>query len=237
MPEEQGARSLRVERVYPHDASASTQGLAYVDGQLYESTGLYGKSSIRRVDLATGTILQERRLDRRHFGEGITAWESLLIQLSWRSGIGFIYDRSTLDLRGTFSYAGEGWGLTNDGYSLIMSDGTSRLRYLDPATFRERGRLEVTDGDMPVTRLNDLQYADRDLFANVYGESRIARINPASGRVVQWLDMSGLPVPSDRTAARGVLNGIAHDAIKGHLFVTGKFWPELLEIPVPSCTR
>jgi glutaminyl-peptide cyclotransferase len=237
-PDAQGAERLRVEQVYPHDASAFTQGLVYVDGQLYESTGLHGKSSVRRVDLATGAILQERRLERRYFGEGITAWKSSLIQLSWRSGVGFIYDRRTLDLRRTFRYTGEGWGLTNDGYSLIMSDGTPYLRYLDPATFLERGRLAVTDDGMPVTKLNDLQYAHGELFAHVWKDPRIARISPVSGRVVEWLDLPSLNDGLVRAPRREcVLNGIAYNEVTGRFFVTGKMWPKLFELAIPTGAR
>jgi glutaminyl-peptide cyclotransferase len=219
----------QVVRSYPHDPGAFTQGLVYVDGFLYESTGIEGESSLRKVRLETGEVLQIHRLDKRYFGEGLAAWKDRLIQLTWQTGIGFVYDRETFRLLRTFTYTGEGWGLTHDGTRLIMSDGSSFLRFLDPETFQETGRLQVRDGGRPVENLNELQYIKGEVFANVFQTDRIVRIDPKTGRVIRWIDLSGLLSPQD---ARGVdvLNGIAYDAEKDRIFVTGKWWPRLFEI-------
>jgi glutaminyl-peptide cyclotransferase len=223
--------SYAVVHTYPHDPDAFTQGLEFHDGFLYEGTGLNGRSSIRKVDLVTGRVLQRRPLSPAFFGEGITIWKDSLIELTWRAQIGFVYDLGSFDQRRTFTYTGEGWGLTHDASSLIMSDGTSALRFLDPETFRERRRVTVTDGGSPVTELNELEYIKGEVFANVWQTNRIARIAPDTGRVVGWIDLTGLlgatPVSSD-----AVLNGIAYDAAADRLFVTGKLWPKLFEIKV-----
>jgi glutamine cyclotransferase len=222
----------RVTRSYPHDRQAYTQGLVYHEGVLYEGTGLNGRSSIRKVRLETGEVLQIRPLDREHFGEGIVIWKNALVQLTWRSGIGFVYDAQTFQPRRTFSYAGEGWGLTHDGTRLIMSDGseTGTLRFLDPETLRETGKLVVRDGaGRPVDELNELEFVKGEIYANVYQTDRIARISPKTGRVVGWIDLHGLLDPRDAAGAE-VLNGIAYDAAKDRLFVTGKQWPKLFEI-------
>jgi glutamine cyclotransferase len=218
-----------VVRSFPHDRQAFTQGLIYRDGVLYEGTGLNGRSGIRKVKLETGEVLQVQPLDAEYFGEGITDWKGSLIQLTWRSEIGFVYDMGTFHQTRTFRYRGEGWGLTHDRTHLIMSDGSSQLRFLDPDTFQETGRVTVRDGDGPVADLNELEYIDGEVFANVWQTDRIARISPKDGRVTGWIDLTGLLPPSERVA-EAVLNGIAHDAATNRLFVTGKLWPRLFEI-------
>jgi glutamine cyclotransferase len=220
----------RVVNVYPHDRQAYTQGLIWCDGTLYEGTGLNGASSLRRVRLETGRVVEHRSLDRQYFGEGITDWGGRLLQLTWKSNLGFIYDRSKLKLRGTFSYPGEGWGLTHDRERLIMSDGTESLRFLDPQTLRETGRLNVLNGDIPLPDLNELEFVRGEIFANVYRTDWIARISPQSGAVTGWIDLRGLLPEADRQIPVDVLNGIAYDAGGNRLFVTGKLWPKLFEI-------
>jgi glutaminyl-peptide cyclotransferase len=218
-----------VVHTYPHDREAFTQGLEYADGVLYEGTGLNGRSSIRKVKLETGEILQRHLVPDRHFGEGITVWRSELIELTWQSGIGFVYDRKTFDQRRTFQYAGEGWGLTHDAKDLIMSDGTNALRFLNPSTFAEERRINVTAVGVPVKALNELEYVKGEVFANVWQTDYIARIEPTSGKITAWIDLRGLLSPTDRAGA-DVLNGIAYDAVRDRLFVTGKLWPKLFEI-------
>lgn len=222
--------SYTVVNVYPHDPAAFTQGLQYVDGFLYEGTGLHGRSSIRKVKLDTGEVVQRRELPAQYFGEGITAWKSELFQLTWRSGVAFVYDLETFAPRRTLNYPGEGWGLTHDGAGLIMSDGTDHLRFLDPATFAERRRVSVTAAGMPVGDLNELEHVKGEIFANVWLTDYIARVDPLRGQVVGWIDLTGLLPPRDRTSTDQVLNGIAYDAARDRLFVTGKLWPKLFEI-------
>jgi glutamine cyclotransferase len=223
--------SYTVVRVYPHDHSAFTQGLEYVDGFLYEGTGLNGKSSIRKVKLETGEVVQRHDIPAEYFGEGITVWKSELIELTWRSQIGFVYDRATFAQKRTFTYAGEGWGLTHDDASLIMSDGSATLRFLDPGTFAERRRLLVTDGGLPVPRLNELEFVKGEVYANIWQTNLIARIAPDSGRVLGWIDLTGLLSATD-SAGVDVMNGIAYDAAHDRLFVTGKLWPKVFEIKI-----
>jgi glutamine cyclotransferase len=216
-------------RTYPHDHDAFTQGLEFVDGVLYESTGLNGRSSIRRVNLETGAVLQKRDVPSQHFGEGITVYKSDLFELTWQSGVAFVYDRTTFAPKRSFKYTGEGWGLTHDGTSLIMSDGTEFLRFLDPATFAERRRLRVTGVGLPVKNLNELEYVKGEIFANVWMTDYVARIDPTSGRVSAYIDLRGL-LPARETPPDSVLNGIAYDEAGDRLFVTGKLWPRLFEI-------
>lgn len=220
----------RVVKAYPHDRHAYTQGLIFSDGFLYESTGLHGASTVRRVQLESGRVLARHSLDRRHFGEGLTAWEGSLLQLTWTTNVGFIYDRSSLKVRGTFRYPGEGWGLTHDRKRLIMSDGTAVLRFLDPRSLEETGRLPVLDGVLPVAELNELEFVRGEIFANIYRTDLIARISPQTGRVVGWIDLSGLLPERGKGAEVDVLNGIAYDTRRDRLFVTGKLWPKLFEI-------
>jgi glutamine cyclotransferase len=220
----------RVVRTYPHDRQAFTQGLIYVDGDLYEGTGLNGASSVRRVELRSGRVLQQFDLDGKYFGEGLTAWGPNLIQLTLHSNLGFVYDKSSLRLRQTFSYPGEGWGLTHDDSRLIMSDGTSVLRFLNPWTMQDAGHLPVRAGKAEITGLNELEYVRGEIYANVWQTDRIARIAPATGAVTGWIDLAGLLAPAERAIPGSVLNGIAYDARQDRLFVTGKRWPRLFEI-------
>lgn len=218
---------------YPHDPNAFTQGLVFVDGHLYESTGRQGHSSVRMVDLASGWVLKEYDLSKQYFGEGLTDWGDTLVQLTWTSGVAFVYDRSTFTVRRTFHYKGEGWGLTHDSASLILSDGSATLRFLDPNSFREIKKLKVRDEDnRPVSDLNELEYVRGQIYANIWHEDRIARISPATGRVLGWIDLSGLLQPSEVSAPEAVLNGIAYDSKSDRLFVTGKLWPKLFEIKI-----
>jgi glutamine cyclotransferase len=221
-----------VQHTYPHDPEAFTQGLEYWRGYLYESTGLNGRSSIRKVELESGKVIRQRPVPMAYFGEGITLWKSALIELTWQSQIAFVYDRDTFEPRRTFSYVGEGWGLTHDATDLIMSDGTAELRFLDPVTFKERRRITVTDGGRPVTRLNELEYVKGQVFANIWTTDRVARIDPASGRVLSWIDLRGLLSGRGPIASDAVLNGIAYDEARDRLFVTGKLWPNLFEIKI-----
>jgi len=216
-------------RAYPHDRDAFTQGLQYIDGELYEGTGLNGRSSIRKVNLETGAVLQKRDVAEAYFGEGITVWRNQIVQLTWQSGVAFVYDRKTFAPIRTVRYRGEGWGLTNDGASLIMSDGSDELHVLDPATFDIRRRIRVTAAGAPVRELNELEYVKGEVFANVWQTDRVARIDPKTGHLTGWIDLAGLLTPWER-AGTDVLNGIAYDAARDRLFVTGKLWPKLFEI-------
>jgi glutaminyl-peptide cyclotransferase len=226
-----------VVRTYPHDRTAFTQGLIYLNGFLYEGTGLNGYSSIRKVKLETGQVLQNTNLAFQYFGEGITDWQSNLLQLTWKSEVGFIYDRATLAQRRTFTYSGEGWGLTHDGKRLILSDGTAVLKFLDPQTMKETGRITVHDGSTPVLNLNELEYVRGEIFANIWQTDRIARISPSDGRVLGWIALNGLLKDSDRKIPVDVLNGIAYDSARDRLFVTGKLWPWVFEIRLKPAAR
>jgi len=226
--------SYNIVNTYPHDRNAFTQGLVFEDGVLYEGTGGYGGSTLRRVELETGDILQIRELSDQFFGEGTTIDGDRIIQLTWQSHIGFVYDKDSFELLQEFTYSTEGWGITHDGTRLIMSDGTSTLHFLDPQTFEEIGQVEVFDNDGPVTRLNELEYVQGEIYANVWQTDRIARIAPGTGRVVGWIDLGGLLSAEDRSQPVDVLNGIAYDADNGRLFVTGKLWPKLFEIELIS---
>jgi glutamine cyclotransferase len=222
--------TYRIVNTYPHDLSAFTQGLVFADDFLYEGTGLRGHSSLRKVDLKTGNILRIRQLPAQLFGEGITIYGNRVIQLTWRARVGLVYDRETFQLLDTFTYPTEGWGITHDGRALIMSDGTSTLYFLDPQTFQEVHRLEVHTRDGPVSRLNELEYVQGEIYANVWQTDRIARISPETGEVIGWIDLEGLLRPEDRDRRVDVLNGIAYDVKDDRLFVTGKLWPKLFEI-------
>lgn len=224
--------TYRIVHIYPHDPRAFTQGLVFVDGHLYESTGINGQSTLRMVDIETGRILQNQPVDAKYFAEGLTDWGSTLVQLTWQSHLALVYDRFTFRLVRTFSYHGEGWGLTQDQRSLILSDGTPTLRCFDPHTFKEVRRLTVKDRGKPVTDINELEYIDGQIYANIWHSDRIARISPRTGRVLGWIDLKGLLPVSERTGQEAVLNGIAWDAALRRLFVTGKLWPKLFEIEV-----
>lgn len=223
--------SVNVIASYPHDPSAYTQGLIIHNGKMYEGTGQYGQSTVRQVDLSTGTIERRAELRYEHFGEGITAFNGELYQLTWKSGLGFVYALDTLTLLRTFRINGEGWGLTHDESSLIMSNGTSQLMFLDPKTFEIIHRLTVIDDGQPVGQLNELEFIHDEIWANIWFEERIARISPSTGEVLGWVDLSGLHPPSQR-GYDDVLNGIAFDADSDRIFVTGKNWPRLFEIEV-----
>jgi glutamine cyclotransferase len=230
------ADTYRIIHTYPHDSHAYTQGLLYTDGHLYESTGLNGRSSLRMDDLETGRVLQTAPLPAKYFGEGLASWGSTLVQLTWQAHIGFVYDRFSFRLLRTFHYDGEGWGLTQDANDLILSDGTSTLRFLDPQTFREVRHIVVKDRGAPIDQLNELEYVRGEIYANVWHTDRIARISPATGRVVGWIDLSGLLKPGEVTDPEAVLNGIAYDAAHNRLFVSGKLWPKIFEIKVVPAT-
>lgn len=219
---------------FPHDDQAYTQGLLIRDGELFEGTGLFdGRSSIRRVDLATGAVLQIRNLADQYFGEGITLVGDRLIQLTWQSEVAFIWDRTTFDPAGSFSYTGSGWGLTDGAGQLIMSNGSSTLLFRDPATFAVLREVVVRDRLVPVNELNEMEFNRGEVLANVYGDDRIARIRPDTGRVIAWIDLT--PLRSTVPDSAGVLNGIAFDEATDRLFVTGKLWPTLFEIEVADC--
>lgn len=226
------ADGYRVVHAYPHDPQAYTQGLIFLDGHLYESTGLNGRSSLRMVDLDTGRILQQASVPAQYFAEGLAPWGSTLIQLTWQAHIAFVYDRFSFRLLRTLHYSGEGWGLTEDGKDLILSDGSATLRFLDPQTFREVRRIVVKDHATPVTQLNELEYIHGQIYSNVWHSDRIARISPQTGQVLGWIDLSGLLPADQHPDPEAVLNGIAYDAVRDRLFVTGKLWPKLFEIQV-----
>lgn len=221
--------SVSVVARHPHDRQAFTQGLAMVDGVLYESTGLNGQSSVRIVDLDSGEVALRRDLAPRYFGEGLSPVGDTLVQLTWRAQVAFVYDRRTLEPVGQHAYPGEGWGLTFDGARLILSDGSDRLRFFDPQTFEMSGEVAVRDEGRPVTRLNELEFVDGEVLANVWQTDLIVRIDPASGRVIGRLDLAGLR-PAEASGRDDVLNGIAWDPVGRRLFVTGKRWPLLFEI-------
>jgi glutamine cyclotransferase len=220
-----------VVNVYPHDRDAFTQGLLFRDGVLYESTGLNGRSSLRKVQLETGKVLQQISVEARYFAEGLTDWGSRLVQLTWETNVGFVYDLASFKRLQTFSYTGQGWGLARDARRLIMSDGTATLRFLDPQTFAVTRRVQVSDGGVPVRELNELEFIDGQIYANVWQTDRIAIIAPDTGRVTGWINLAGL-LPASAVASVDVLNGIAWDAQRRRLFVTGKLWPSLFEIRI-----
>lgn len=226
-----------VKHAYPHDAQAFTQGLFIKDGALYESTGMKGQSSIRRVQLETGRVLQKLDLAPEFFGEGIAPVGNDIVSLTWTSKVGFVHDAKTLKLKRKFSYEGEGWGLASNGTQVFMSDGSPTIRLLDPKTLKETKRIQVTAGGKPVPNLNELEWVDGQLYANVWGSNVIARIDPVSGNVVGWIDLTGLQDPAWIVGPDDVLNGIAWDASRRRLFVTGKHWPKLFEIELVERKR
>jgi glutamine cyclotransferase len=226
------ADSYQVIHSYPHDRQAFTQGLIYLDGHLYESTGLEGHSSLRMEELETGRILQFHDVPSQYFSEGLASWGNTLIQLTWQNHLALVYDRSTFRFLRALPYSGEGWGLTGDDRSLILSDGSATLRFLDPATFKLLHRVVVRDHGQPVTQLNELEYVHGEIYANIWHSDRIARISPARGKVLGWIDLTGLLPQSEHSSAEAVLNGIAYDCEHDHLFVTGKLWPKIFEIKV-----
>lgn len=221
---------IRVVNVYPHDPEAFTQGLVYHGGFFYEGTGLQGHSTIRKVELKTGKVQKSHHLANKYFGEGITICQNKLIQLTWRSHIGFIYDLQTFRLLGKFSYPTEGWGITYDGKHLIMSDGTAALRFLDPRTYKIMKQIEVRDRGNILPNINELEYIKGEIYANVWGTGYIVRISPRTGQVLGWIDLRVLYSLFGNSRKIDVLNGIAYDAKGNRLFVTGKYWPSIFEI-------
>jgi glutamine cyclotransferase len=215
---------------FPHDPQAFTQGLFFADGQLYESTGVAGRSTLRKVRLTDGKVLQSASIPPDQFGEGSTAWRSEIISLTWQHGIAHRWDRATLRHKGSVRYSGEGWGLTGNGRSLILSDGTSTLRVLDPATFKEQRRIAVTAGGRPLDMLNELEWVSGEIWANIWKTGLIARIDPASGAVKGWIDLTALARLNIGRDPEAVPNGIAYEPRSKRLFVTGKLWSKLYEI-------
>ena len=232
--QEPPVQAVRVVRAYPHDPDAFTQGLIWLDGKLYESTGLVGRSTLREVDLETGRVLRRQDIPAGLFGEGITDWGNEILSITWQDNVGFRWDRRTFRQTGTFNYSHEGWGLTQDGRHVILSDGTDVLRFLDPTTLREVRRIAVTSAGQPVHRLNELEYVNGEILANVWMSPRIARIDPATGRVTGWLDLAPIVEQTARGDGDNVLNGIAYDRAGNRLFVTGKNWAQLYEIDIPA---
>ncbi|MCF8709821.1 glutaminyl-peptide cyclotransferase [Rhizorhapis sp. SPR117] len=224
------AQGYRVVATYPHDPGAFTQGLFYHDGALYESTGREGQSDIRKVRLKDGKVLRRVAIPGQYFGEGIVLWKDEIISLTWMNGIGFRWNLHDFKRRGSFHYKGEGWALTQDGTHMFMSDGTPQLRVIDPANFSELSRITVTDQGQPVSRLNELEYVKGEIWANIWFSPRIARIDPATGQVKGWIDLSPLVDAQGLTDSDSVLNGIAYDARENRLFITGKNWSNLYEI-------
>lgn len=225
---------VEIVHAYPHDPGAFTQGLIYLDGRLYESTGMEGRSSIREVRLADGKVIRQSAIPPQYFGEGMVNWGNKLISLTWQHGLGFIWDRATLKKLGEWRYSGEGWGLTQNGREIIMSDGTPQLRFLDPATLKEKRRITVTAGGSRISRLNELEWVKGDILANVWMTDRIARIDPATGRVKAWIDLSAISAKVPHRTTDDVLNGIAYDAKGDRLFITGKNWPLLYQIRITA---
>jgi glutamine cyclotransferase len=222
-----------VVRSFPHDPKAFTQGLEYFDGFLYEGTGLKGRSAVRKVELESGKVVQEEKLHPQYFGEGITIAQGKIFQVTWKDRQGFIYDVKTMKFIRNFTYFGEGWGLTHDTGGIIMSDGTSTLRFLETTRFQERRRVKVVDGGVAIERLNELEMVRGEIWANVWETDLVVRISPKDGRVLGWIDLKGLlGAPNVKLGPEAVLNGIAFDAQKNRIFVTGKLWPRVFEITV-----
>ncbi len=230
--EEVPTYSYKIKNSWPHDRRAYTQGLIFFEGLLWESTGQYGASSLRKVELKTGKVIKQISVPANYFAEGMTVFQNKVFQLTWQEHKGFIYDPATFQKQGEFNYTGEGWGLTHDGESLIMSDGTDRIRFLDPSTLTTTRTISVTERDEPIDQLNELEYIDGEIYANIYQTDRIARISPKTGKILGWIDLTGLLSTKDRTGGEDVLNGIAYDEAGKRLFVTGKLWPKLFEIEI-----
>src|ERR1700733_10802037 len=224
--------SYQVIHTYPHDPNAFTEGLEFRAGFLYESTGLKGRSWLRKEKLETGQVLQQIDLDPQYFGEGITILNQQLVQLTYQTEIGFVYDQSSFRVKRTFNYLGEGWALTNDGQNIYMDDGSAQIRIWDPVTLQEKRRITVHDHAQPVTNVNELEWVRGEIYANIWQKDLIARISPMDGRVLGWIDLTGILNAADRSGSEDVLNGIAYDSLGDRLFVTGKQWPKLFEIKV-----
>lgn len=221
----------RIVRTFPHDISAFTEGLEFRAGYFYESTGEYGSSSLRKVEVETGRVVQRLALSPSVFGEGLTVLNQKIVQLTYRGGLGFVYSQADFRLQRTFRYEGEGWGLTNDGSTLYMTDGTSEIRCLDPLTLKEQRRIQVHDGTTKILYINELEFVRGEIWANVWRTEKIVRISPKDGRVLGWVDLTGI-LPAEEQGRVDVMNGIAYDAMRDRLFVTGKYWPKVFEIKV-----
>jgi len=221
----------KVVHVYPHDRTAVTEGLEYRAGYLYESTGLEGRSVLRKVQLETGAVLQQIQLAPQLFGEGITIMDQKIVQLTYKTNLGFVYDQAGFKQQRVFSYPGEGWSLTNDGRQIFMDDGTSQIRVWEASTLRELKRIKVHDGTQAIDNVNEMEYVNGEIYANIWRTDRVARISPVDGHVLGWVDLSGL-LTRQESQDTDVLNGIAYDALTGRLFVTGKLWPKLFEIQI-----
>jgi glutamine cyclotransferase len=233
-----GHYRLEIDHAWPHDPNAFTQGLLFHDGALLESTGLYGQSRLRQVDWHTGTVEKEIAVANQYFAEGLTVLNGKAYQLTWKNGVGFIYDVDTFQKLGEFRYEGEGWGLATDGTHLVLSDGTNRIRFLDPATFAVIRTIAVDLNGKPLDQLNELEWVGGEIFANVWQTDWIVRIDPATGHVRGVIDCSGLLSPADRRQNTDVLNGIAYDSAADRLVITGKNWPKLFEVRiVPTATK
>jgi len=226
--------TYQVINTYPHDQDAYTQGLIFESGFLYEGTGRYGRSSLRKVELETGKVLQRHQLRSHYFGEGITIWGNQIIQLTWLNHTGFVYDKSSFKLLKRFYYTFEGWGITHDDKKLIISDGSAILHFWDPVKLEELDSIQVHDDYGPVEGLNELEYIQGQIYANIYTTDLIAIIEPSSGQVTGWINLQGIINPADYSEEIGVLNGIAYDSQQERLFVTGKLWPKLFEIQLSS---
>ena len=222
----------RVINTYPHDSDAFTQGLLIDNGKLYESTGLKGQSTLREIDIKTGEVIKSYSLPTKYFGEGITIVNGKIVQLTWRSKTGFVYNTADLKPVRRFKYNGEGWGITFDDKHIIMSNGTPVLKFLDPHTYKVVGEIEVYDENGGIGMLNELEYIDGEIYANIWAQERVARIDPDTGRVTGWIDLSGLLTKEDKKKRVDVLNGIAYDKESKRLLVTGKLWPKLFEIEI-----
>jgi glutamine cyclotransferase len=220
----------QIVNIWPHDSNAFTQGLILADGKFLESTGQEGRSSLRSVDLQTGRVLKKVDVPEPYFAEGIALLNGKIYQLTWQDHVGFIYDAQTFDRLGQFNYAGEGWGLTTDGKSLILSDGTNRIRFLDPADFHVTKTITVLDGQTPIDQLNELEYVQGAIYANVWHDDRIAIIDPQNGHITGWINLAGLIPQGELQDPEAVLNGIAYDQANDKVYVTGKLWPRLFEI-------
>jgi glutamine cyclotransferase len=226
-------QSYKVIATFPHDTSSFTQGLVFADGEMYESTGLNGESTLRRVDVTTGKTLQRIDVPKEYFAEGLALVGDELLQLTWQHKLGFVYDRKTFKQKRTFSYNTEGWGISYDGASrLVMSDGSDTLTFLDPKTLTTQKTMRVQDAGRPVTNLNELEWIEGEIWANVWQTDRIARIAPNTGDVTAWIDLSTLFPRSQRIPPADELNGIAYDKATRRIFITGKKWPRLYQITV-----
>ena len=220
--------TYQVVALYPHDSRAFTQGLIFHEGFLYESTGLYGESSLRKIDLRTGKVLLENKIDEIHFAEGLTLFNNLLIQLTWKSHLGFLYEVDTFEYIGSFDFPYEGWGITHDNQNLIISDGSDTLHFLDPKNFLVTKEIQVHLNGLMINQLNELEFINGKIYSNVWHTDLILIINPDDGKVIGWINLTGLEKQSD--LSKNVLNGIAFDQTNNHLFITGKNWPHLYEI-------